>query len=257
MLPKGFDGINGFATGVLATLVIVLASVAVGVELKTAVQHNYLSALLTTLGAIIAGWIALFGIRSQVEHASRIEESRAALERRASVAALPLALSVLSEVSLNGIRRHFHGGDLIPPIATVVRLDEIPKETFEILINCIRHADERTAQTLGYVLSAYQILQSRDKDVAVGDRITPFALHPHPSRVEDAITWASVGSVVDMLYVVARGEEPTVPEATVDHIENFLKQAGLNLNTFSVVAKRFEDRAKLGTLHLRLYPLNK
>lgn len=257
MLPRGFDGINGFATGVLITLVIVFATIATVGELEHQTHHSYLVALLTTLGAVIAAAIALLGIRSQVDHLSRLEENRTVLERRAAIAALPLALSMLSEVCLTGIRRHFHGGHMIPPVATVGSLAEMQKETFEILINCIRHADEHTARTLGYVLSAYQILKSRDEAVAVGDRIEPLDPHPQPARVDDAITWASVGSVVDMLYRVARGEEPTVPQATSDHVENFLKQAGLNLNTFSVVAKRFEDRAKLGTLHLRLYPLNK
>lgn len=217
---------------------------------------DYFIALLTAAAAIGAGYIAVLGIRAQIAHADQLERRRRDGSFKAASAMLPLALSELSEASLNNIRRHFNVDDLFPGTLPVDEFAVFPREALEIVRSCIEFADEKSRQELAYLIRGYQILAARADTVARGRRITTDTQGNmiEMGRIGDAVNWAEMHATISNAFEYARGQRDTIRPFEYRMTWSAFLQAGLSHGDFPHLEVLLERREQEKRWRLRIVP---
>lgn len=185
--------------------------------------------------AIVAALVTVAGVFLQ-SRCDRLRKSRAAR------ALMPAALSSVSDYTMKSVQ--WLRAAKLP--ATIIEADietaqkvlpgpppEPEARIFDILKDCVEHADAKPAQAIANLLSAMQIFRSRVWDI--GDRIT----NPHnyssvralmgreaDARIIDAI---NLRAMTDRLFPFARMETNKAPEPLdLNAVATAFKVSGLN-----------------------------
>lgn len=164
-------------------------------DVKQGVLDNSIN-ILTVFVAIIAAWIALYGVNKQIAQQANLAEKRRLASLNAAKSALPLALSRLTDICETAIHYHlqkevcedFHVGTL-----------DLAESTLAILKECIEHSTGVTQRWLIAILARYQIMHSRsvnDIQTAAPDKVDIFL----------AVDWVFLRSVVGHCFKGARLE---------------------------------------------------
>lgn len=207
--------------------------------------HEYLTTLLVTVATLGAASAAVYASRIQIQQSSDHERDRQDKSIRAAVAMLPLALSNMSEVCRNNIKRHFAAVDLMfggPQVTGFMTLDS---ETIAILKECIQYGDRYSQMKLANMIRTFQVLRARNEGMHPGRHVRPNQTNigvDHES-INDVLHWATLHALVDNTFAYARGETDSIPQDwDRDLVRTALVTNGIELDTFPNLRAMYETR---------------
>ena len=133
---------------------------------------NHFTHSLTIAAAVLALWGTSFGISRQIKSNSKHAERIRLAKLSAAKSTLPIVLSNLHRMIENRVRRLAIGekkldqfdGELIGYEPAGWEISEFELTTLK---ECIEYADDREKELMAKIISVYQILLSRWKDVKV------------------------------------------------------------------------------------------
>ncbi|MCA0048198.1 hypothetical protein LB577_14725 [Mesorhizobium sp. B283B1A] len=215
--------------------------------------HQYLTALMVTVATLGAASIAVYTSRIQIQQNGDQERQRQEKSNRAAVAMLPLALSNMSEVCCNNMKRHFSAEDLVLGGAPVMEFMAIDSETVAILKECIQFGDDYTQMKLANMIRAYQVLRARNEGIRPGRHVRPDqqSVAIDHELTNDVLHWATLHALVDNAYSYARGEVETIArDWDKDLVRNAMETNGIDMETFPNINAIYESRLEKGRLEM-------
>lgn len=180
--------------------------------------------LLAGFFAIGAAFVGGFFIQQQVKQSERQEEKRRAMEERAAMAVLPLALSELIQYARDCIQLLSPYVD-DPPASTMsnsVEAPRIPENTTTALQLCARFAEPHNADKIAKALGKLQVQQARLRDwieEVRGQQISPRQRLQGLGYMRDA---ADLYAAIADLFGYSRNEELVRQRASPDALANAL-----------------------------------
>lgn len=210
--------LDGFALGVLVgSLFLIVLFWASENSASELISSNFVQ-FATILSSIFAAWLALRGIRAQVETSWEQERARRGASLAAAKASLPLALSQLHGIAKRGaeVNLRLQNGKDCSRIAEELQL---PHEAISVLKQNIEYASEVNAQRISALIRNYQILNSRTIEWVNENRET------EAFNLEGALDWVVLLRMIGNCFEYARDQSDEVS----DNLEN------LNLAGFFIV----------------------
>lgn len=243
------DKIEGAALGMFVASVAFLV-LFWSLDITTVADNEDLIVGLATVAGTVAGaYLAVWGIRKQIQDNRDIVNDAAEAELIASRAMLPLALTRLVSVCDNNVRRNYDHGDLLTTNPQATELHELDPQSIAILREAIKSASPANRERLAPVIRAYQVAFARSPSGPVPPaRPSMTHVYMDHDRHLNAINWASVQAIAEKAFPYSRARAATIPSAAGGDVINAVKHAGLDFSIFPNLGLICDVRAAEGRL---------
>jgi hypothetical protein len=241
---------DGIALGVFLTLLVVF-SLALLFDFRFFGNDadDYIQTLVTSVVAMGAGYLALWGIRHQVQQNFEVEEARRLNSLRAARASLPLALSDLVSTAQKVLGRILDGTakspeELVTSISSPTVLETISK--------CIEYSDTKSADRLAQIIRYIQLVRARF-DVSHFANVYPpneqdWGVLGH-NRTSYIVDWAVLVAICNSAFGFARGSVPTIPsQISLADVSNALTTAHVFIEQYPRLEEMIVTRSEAGRL---------
>lgn len=248
MKQKNFT--EGIALGAFITILIIFVfGLLFDMRFFGDDSDDYIQTILTSVAALGAAYLALLGIRHQIQQNNDIEEQRRLQSLRAARAGLPLALSNLvnnSQIFL---------GYIIDGKA--VTLEEITKSIsnisiLETLTKCIEFSDPQSADRLSQIIRYIQLVIARFEPKYFSGA---YPIHEQDwikvdhGRTSYFLDWATLIAICNSSFAFARGSACKIkPQIGKEEIRNAILTAKIFIEDFPRIEELIEIRSQDGRL---------
>lgn len=242
--------IDGIALGVFLTLLVLfLLAIFFDEQLFGSSSDSYIQTILTSTAAIGAAYLALSGIRNQIQQNFEIEKSRRLRRLRASRASLPLALSDIVSAAEKLVENILFG--------TAGGSEEIVKSlshpaVLETLSRCIEFSDQISSDRLSQILRYVQLAIARfdiDHFSCVYPPYETDWVKVGHSRTSYIIDLAVLAAICNSAFPFARGSEPKIPEyIDIGKVHNALFSFHILLDEYPRLEELIEERWQAGEM---------
>jgi hypothetical protein len=206
--------LDGIALGAfIVLLAFFLAAAFFGLQPFGSKADSYIQTLMTCLATAGTGYLAIRGIREQIQSNVENELARRAERLRAAKATLPLALSELVRNSREMLTAvfmgHFSKADIIVKNFNA-------SEILDILTKCIQYSDQQSGDRIAQIIRYIQVLTARTDARLFRNQIPTnvrdWGLVGH-DRIDFAIHWAVLSAICTSAFGFARGSQSQIPAA--------------------------------------------
>jgi hypothetical protein len=209
-MRKGFT--DGIALGAFLTLLVLFIFAALfHLQLFGTNHDTYIQTLITSIATAATGYLAIRGIREQIQKNAEAEEQRRQESLRAARATLPLALAEVVETSRSILKAIF-AGQLEPAEKHLQSLTL--SGLIETLTKCIQYSDNQSGDRLAQIIRYIQVLRARfDKKYfksAIPENECDWVKVGH-GRLDYAIGWAVLDALCTSAFSYARGSKEQIP----------------------------------------------
>lgn len=249
-MKKRFSGFEFWDGAVFGALVGVVATLGLswGLAVLSIEYWSVSGDIFAVVGVLFAALIALKGVRSQIETQLKINEENRKQELEAYRATLPLAISQLVTISINGMRASLSVNSTVQISSEEVEeMLGMPEGVLDTLRNCIKSSDEISQRWLSSIISNYQIYYSRSRKL-------PSMALPHTegmdkraehARLDLALDWATLHALVEHVFGFSRGSADTIPVLlNAERINSALWLEGIVLDEYHDFETLVEARVK-------------
>jgi len=205
--------LDGFAFGLLvASLTLIALFWFFDIETSDKIE-TYAIELFAIVATLSVAWLALVGVRAQIQSNVDVENEKRMAKLFAAKATLPLALSGMVDIASNGIKASFGVEEYLGlSQQETQKLLSPSSETVATLKEVIESSDHDTQRWLAALLANLQVALSRSRELSTlpapeqqGARITITN-----TRIELAATWARVYALSEHALKFARGSESSI-----------------------------------------------
>lgn len=168
-------------------------------------QINSAPQLLTASSALVGAFLAVAGVLSNIDNQNQISEGQRERSLLAAKATLPLTLTSMIEIAVRGA--HFTVSGSLTEQEAEQRVLELtlPTEVISSLQKVIEYSSDDDAAKLSYLISYFQILQSRTKRWLIEDYA--------PLNINEglAVRWAFLVRQIENCFDYARNDDASIP----------------------------------------------
>lgn len=249
-MKKGY--LDGIAFGIFTTLFLFLfAGFILDDKSEASEYHDYIQTLMICIVTAATGYLAIRGIREQIQENYRLETERRERSLKASRAALPLSLSQTTRRCREILKAIFQG---IPDIENWQNVQFVSDDSLRTFKDCIEYCDEQSGSRLAKIISISQILEARYNQQFIaapaqrGDLEWGQANH---EQLSFAINCATLEALCGSAYGFARGSEDIIPSMiNPDDVQGAFFMAHVTWDDYPRLAELYEERARAGTLEI-------
>lgn len=208
----------GLATGsILALLLAALFDSGVAENTK----NNWVN-LATIVAAIIAAYLALLGIRRQIEHQTDLNEKSRLASLKATKAFLPIVLSDMCRLATAGMKHRwdFHTTITDLPEGQIADFQrqttsdlELSDQVISVFRNFIENADPNDGKRVAIILREYQVLLARWDGLFTEGRSTELP----DERLLETTHWAYLYALSTSIFDFSRDEAPNISTTVGTH----------------------------------------
>ena len=191
-----------FGTSVSGLLLLIFIILTDAHVRNSVIQH--FPEMITTLGSLIAAYIAIKGVSHQIQANIEIENSRRQSQFVASRASLPLALSQLHDACRGAIAFTYKMDRSTERAAEDATAFIMPEAALLILKECISYSDVQSASRLANVIRHYQVVYSRTITSYEESKVSQ-------SPFTNTLDWGVVVLLIEDCDGFARGNSSNIP----------------------------------------------
>jgi len=210
-MRKGF--IDGIALGAFLTLLaFLICALLFYFRLFGNSFDIYAQTLITALATAATGYLAVRGIREQIQENIEAEKQRRYESLRAARATLPIALSDVIRISRK-MQKAIFSGKLASVERDFASLNS--PNLFETLTKCIQYSDQQSGDRLSQLIRYIQVLQARYEEKYFKGAIPPHEMNwflVGTNRIDYAIGWAVLDAICTSAFGYARGSKSQIPD---------------------------------------------
>jgi len=249
-MKKGYA--DGIALGIFITLFLFLfAGFILDEKSDTSEYHDYIQTLMICIVTAATGYLAIRGIREQIQENYRLETERRERSLKASRAALPLALAQTTRRCRDLLNAIFNG---TPEQENWNQVQFVSDDALNTLRDCIEYSDEQSGNRLAKIISTSQVLEARYQPKFVTSPARSGDLEW--GQVDhDQLSYALNCAVLDALcgsaYKFARGTENKIPaNIEPENVYGSFFMVHVTWDEYPRLAELFMERADAGTLEI-------